>query len=72
MKTFEFQEHHFQMEADAKLFLEKYLKRIEQYVSKHQIGQDVLDDIHQSILEKLLELKEPIKQKKLISIINDL
>jgi hypothetical protein len=72
MKTFEFQGHHFKIEEDAKLFLEKYLKRVEQYTQKHHIDEDIIEDMYQNILEKLLVLKEPIQQKKLITIINNL
>ena len=72
MQTFEFQGHNFQMEGDAKIFLEKYLKRIKQYTKKNNVDIDIVDDIYQNILEKLFELKAPIKQKKLISIINNL
>jgi hypothetical protein len=72
MTTLEFQGHSFSCESDAKLFLEKYLKRIDTYAHKHQIDADVVDDIYQSILEKLFELKKPLTQKKLVTIVNAL
>ncbi|MDR0860019.1 MAG: hypothetical protein LBO09_03385 [Candidatus Peribacteria bacterium] len=60
------------MEQDAKLFLEKYLKRIETYARKHTIDLDVVEDIYQSILDKLFAMKKPITQKNLIALVNDL
>ncbi|MDR2540632.1 MAG: hypothetical protein LBD11_02340 [Candidatus Peribacteria bacterium] len=72
MTTLEFQGHSFSIENDAKRFLEKYLKRIDSYAQKHHIDTDVVDDIYQSILEKLFEIKKPISQKKLITIVNAL
>jgi hypothetical protein len=70
MTTFTFQGQEFQMDNSAKLFLEKYLKRIEVYAKKHQISPDMIDDLQQSIGEKLFTLKQPITQKKLIALIN--
>jgi hypothetical protein len=72
MTTFSFQGQDFQMEASAKVFLEKYLKRIEIYAKKHQISADMIDDLYQSIGEKLFDLSQPITQKKLVVLINSL
>jgi hypothetical protein len=45
------------MEESAKDFLEKYISRIDKYAKSHNISDDLVDDIHQSILEKLFEVK---------------
>jgi hypothetical protein len=72
MTIFTFQGQDIQMENSAKVFLEKYLKRIELYAKKHQISADMIDDLQQSIGEKLFDLEQPITQKKLIPLINSL
>jgi hypothetical protein len=59
------------MEQDAKLFLEKYLKRIAEYSKNHHIELDVVEDMYQSILDKLFAMRKPITQKKLIALVND-
>ncbi len=45
------------MESSAKEFLEKYISRIEKYAKSRDISDDLLDDIYQSILEKLFDEK---------------
>jgi hypothetical protein len=45
------------MEDSAREFFEKYISRIDKYAKSHKIDDDVLDDIYQSILEKLFEIK---------------
>ncbi|MBO4516333.1 hypothetical protein J5751_02650 [bacterium] len=45
------------MENSAKDFFEKYISRIDKYARSHNVSDDVLDDIHQSILEKLFAVK---------------
>ena len=70
MTEFKFQWQSFDMEKSAKDFLEKYISRIDKYAKSHKIDDDVLDDIHQSILEKLFEVKWEITQKKLVGIVN--
>lgn len=70
MTEFKFQWQSFDMESSAKDFLEKYISRIDKYAKSHKIDDDVLDDIHQSILEKLFEVKWEITQKKLVGIVN--
>jgi uncharacterized protein Yka (UPF0111/DUF47 family) len=60
------------MEESAKDFLEKYISRIDKYAKSHNISDDLVDDIHQSILEKLFEMNGEINQKKLISIVNSI
>lgn len=57
MAEFKIQGQTFKMESSAKDFLEKYISRIDKYAKSHHIYDDVLDDIHQSILEKLFEVK---------------
>jgi hypothetical protein len=45
------------MESSAKDFLEKYVSRIKKYAEFHNISDDLVDDIQQSVLEKLLDEK---------------
>jgi hypothetical protein len=45
------------MESSEKDFIEKYISRIKKYAESHNISEDLLDDINQSILDKLFELK---------------
>lgn len=72
MAEFKIQWQTFKMENSAKDFLEKYISRIDKYAKSHHISDDVLDDIHQSILEKLFEVKWEITQKKLVKIVNSI
>ena len=72
MTEFKFQWQKFKMEESAKDFLEKYISRIDKYAKSHNISDDLVDDIHQSILEKLFEMNGEINQKKLISIVNSI
>jgi len=72
MSEFKIQGQTFKMESSAKDFLEKYISRIDKYAKSHHISDDVLDDIHQSILEKLFEVKWEITQKKLVKIVNSI
>ena len=72
MTEVKFQWENFKMENSAKDFFEKYISRIDKYAKNHKIDDDVLDDIHQSILEKLFEIKWEITQKKLVPIVNSI
>jgi hypothetical protein len=45
------------MENSTKDFLEKYISRIKKYAKSHNIPDDLVDDIEQSVLEKLLNEK---------------
>ena len=72
MTEFKFQWQKFKMESSAKEFLERYISRISQYADSHDISADLVDDIQQSILEKLLDEKWEITQKKLVSIVNSI
>ena len=72
MTEFKFQWQKFKMEESAKDFLEKYISRIDKYAKSHSIPDDLVDDIHQSILEKLFEMNGEINQKNLISIVNSI
>ena len=72
MTEVKFQWEHFKMENSAKDFFEKYISRIDKYAKSHKIDDDVLDDIHQSILEKLFAVKWEITQKKLVQIVNSI
>lgn len=70
--TFKFQEQSFEIQKEAEIFLEKYLKRIESYAKAHNVQQEIVDDIYQNLLEKLFDIPEPIKQKDLVEIVNTL
>ena len=72
MTEVKFQWQTFKMESSAKDFLEKYISRIDKYAKSHHISDDILDDIHQSILEKLFDVKWEITQKKLVKIVNSI
>ncbi len=72
MSNFKFQWQSFKMENSAKDFLEKYISRIEKYADTHKISDDLIDDIKQSILEKLLDEKWEITQKQLVKIVNSI
>ena len=72
MTEVKFQWEKFKMENSAKDFFEKYISRIDKYAKSHKIDDDVLDDIHQSILEKLFAVKWEITQKKLVQIVNSI
>ena len=72
MTEVKFQWEKFKMENSAKDFFEKYISRMDKYAKSHKIDDDVLDDIHQSILEKLFEIKWEITQKKLVEIVNSI
>ena len=72
MTEVKFQWQSFDMEKSAKDFFEKYISRIDKYAKSHHISDDVLDDIHQSILEKLFEIKWEVTQKKLVKIVNSI
>jgi hypothetical protein len=45
------------MDDATKEFLEKYILKIKKYAESHNILDDLVDDINQSILEKLFELE---------------
>ena len=60
------------MEDSAKEFLEKYISKIKKYAESHNVSGDLVDDIYQSILEKLFELKWEISQKKVVQIVNSI
>ena len=60
------------MENSAKDFLEKYISRIKKYAESHNISEDLVDDIQQSVLEKLLDEKWEITQKKIVKIVNSI
>ena len=72
MGEFKFQWSKFKMENSAIDFLEKYISRIDKYAESHNISDDLLDDIHQSILEKLFDINGEITQKKLVWIVNSI
>lgn len=72
MTEFKFQWQKFKMDSSTKDFLEKYISRIDKYAESHNISDDLLDDIHQSILEKLFEIDGEITQKKLVWIVNSI
>ena len=72
MVEFKFQWQKFKMESSEKDFIEKYISRIKKYAESHNISDDLLDDINQSILDKLFEIKWDITQKKLVSIVNSI
>ena len=72
MTEFKFQWQKFKMESSAKDFLEKYVSRIKKYAESHNISDDLVDDIQQSVLEKLLDEKWEITQKKIVKIVNSI
>ena len=72
MSEFKFQWQKFKMENSAKDFLEKYVSRIKKYAKSHNIPDDLIDDIEQSVLEKLLVEKWEITQKKIVKIVNSI
>ncbi len=72
MSEFKFQWQKFKMENSAKDFLEKYISRIKKYAKSHNIPDDLVDDIEQSVLEKLLDEKWEITQKKIVKIVNSI
>ena len=72
MSEFKFQWQKFNMENSAKDFLEKYISRIKKYAKSHNIPDDLVDDIEQSVLEKLLNEKWEITQKKIVKIVNSI
>ena len=72
MSEFKFQWQEFKMENSAKDFLEKYISRIKKYAKSHSIPDDLVDDIEQSVLEKLLNEKGEITQKKIVKIVNSI
>ena len=72
MNEFKFQWQEFKMENSAKNFLEKYISRIKKYAESHNISEDLVDDIQQSVLEKLLNEKWEITQKKIVKIVNSI
>jgi len=57
MTKFKFQWQEFKMDDATKEFLEKYILKIKKYAESHNISDDLVDDINQSILEKLFELE---------------
>lgn len=72
MSEFKFQWQEFKMEKSARDFLEKYISRIKKYAKSHNIPDDLVDDIEQSVLEKLLSEKGEITQKKIVKIVNSI
>ena len=50
MSEFKFQWQDFKMEKSARDFLEKYVSRIKKYAKSHNIPDDLVDDIEQSVL----------------------
>ena len=72
MSEFKFQWQKFKMENSAKDFLEKYISRIKKYAKSYNIPDDLVDDIEQSVLEKLLNEKWDISQKKIVKIVNSI
>jgi len=72
MTKFKFQWQEFKMDDATKEFLEKYILKIKKYAESHNISDDLVDDINQSILEKLFELEWEITQKKVVQIVNSI
>ena len=72
MIEFKFQWQKFKVESSAKDFLEKYISRIKKYAESHNVSDDLVDDIQQSVLEKLLDEKWEITQKKIVKIVNSI
>ena len=72
MTNFKFQWQEFKMDDSTKEFLEKYISKIKKYAESHNISDDLVEDINQSILEKLFELEWEITQKKVVQIVNSI
>lgn len=53
-------------------FLEKYLQRVRKYIDKNNLESDLYLDIQERISEKFSELSQPISNKKVIDIINEI
>ena len=72
MKPFSLLGNEYKLPDTSAKFLSDYLSRIEKYVAKHSIDDEYLADIQSRIAEKLSGLTEPIENKDVISIVNDL
>ena len=72
MTKFKFQWQEFKMDDSTREFIEKYISKIRKYAESHNISDDLVDDIYQSIFEKMSELKWDITQKKVVQIVNSI
>ena len=50
----------------------RYIYKLTKYAKSHNIPDDLVDDIEQSVLEKLLDEKWEITQKKIVKIVNSI
>ncbi len=65
----------FEIPKESATFLNKYKERIQNYINKHNLDQDLYQDILTGIEEKLQEIldkEDEITQKDCINIVNSL
>jgi hypothetical protein len=62
----------FELSEVSSDFLEKYLQRVRKYIDKNNLESDLYQDIQERISEKFTELSQPISDKKVIDIINEI
>ena len=74
MKTLNVNDKTFQLKSEVCKFLQDYLRRIEAFVSKHEIDAELYQDILQIFEEKLSAYTDTssMSQKDAIQIVNDL
>ncbi len=73
--TFTINETNFQIPKESEIFIKKYMERIKNYINKHNLENDLYQDIVDGIEEKLQEITDKnskITQKDCINIVNAL
>lgn len=62
----------FELSEVSSDFLEKYLQRVRKYIDKNNLESDLYLDIQERISEKFSELSQPISNKAVIDIVNEI
>lgn len=62
----------FELSETSVDFLKKYLQRIRKYIDKNNLESDLYQDIQERIAEKFSELSQPMSNKAVIDIVNEI
>jgi hypothetical protein len=62
----------FELSETSVDFLKKYLQRIRKYIDKNNLESDLYQDIQERIAENFSELSQPMSNKAVIDIVNEI
>lgn len=62
----------FELSETSVDFLKKYLQRIRKYIDQNNLESDLYQDIQERIAEKFSELSQPMSNKAVIDIVNEI